>query len=83
MTIRDGVGPKEIAILLSATDALGIHREAVRVPLDATPGGKVAIEGGKLVVVAPTEGPLETFAATIAARAQASPGFASLKRADA
>lgn len=77
----DGIGPREIGRILAATDALGLHREAVRVPLDAEGAGRVEIVAGKLVVIAPASGDFDAFVAGLAERVRALPGAAALKRA--
>jgi hypothetical protein len=82
MTGRKWIGPKEIGRMLEAVRALGVHAEAVRIPLDAEGPGSVKIEGGKLVIVAPASGDLDEFIAAIPARARALAGFGALKRAD-
>src|SRR5262245_55365412 len=82
MNDRDSIGPREIGRILEAARALGLHPEAVRIPLGAEGGGSVSIEGGKLVIVAPAAGDLDAFIGLIANRARALPGFGALKRAD-
>jgi hypothetical protein len=81
MTARDSIGPREIGRILGAVRALGIHPEAIRVPLDAEGAGSVKIEGGRLVVIAPASGDLDAFVGGLAARVAALPGAGSLKRA--
>jgi hypothetical protein len=76
----DWIGPRDIARILEVTDALGLHREAVRVPLDTAGAGAVAIEQGKLVVTAPADGTLDAFVAELADRVRALPGVERLKR---
>jgi hypothetical protein len=82
MSDRNSIGPREIGRILESVRALGIHAEAVRIPLGAEGFGSVEISGGKLVVVAPTSGDLDAFIAALPARAQALPGFGALKRAE-
>ncbi len=77
---RAWIGPREIALLLDVADRVGIHREAVRVPLDTEPDGRVAIENGRLLIVAPAAGDLAAFAAGLDAQIRALPGFERLKR---
>jgi hypothetical protein len=48
------MGMKEMDAILSVTDALGIHREAVTVPLRRKDPGEVrAMAGGMVQIVAP------------------------------
>ncbi len=53
--------------VLEVTDALGLHREAVSVPLDLDPDGGQARLGapGKLEILGPAEGSIEEFAAAL------------------
>ena len=82
MSDRTSIGPREIGRILESVRALGIHAEAIRIPLGAEGSGSVEVTGGKLVVVAPASGDLEAFIAALPARAQALPGFGALKRAE-
>jgi hypothetical protein len=82
MNDRNTIGPKEIGRILESVRALGIHAEAIRIPLAPEGSGSIAISGGKLVVVTPETGDLDAFIASLPARAQALPGFGSLKRAE-
>jgi hypothetical protein len=82
MSERKWIGPKEIGRMLEAVRALGLHAEAVRIPLDAEGQGSVGIEGWKAVIVAPADGDLDEFIAGLPARLSALPGFGALKRAD-
>jgi hypothetical protein len=79
---RKWIGPQEIGRILEAVHAAGVHLEAARVPLDAEGEGRVAIESGRLVVVAPARGDLDAFVATLPARIRALPGAGALKRAE-
>lgn len=80
MTTRDWIGPKEIGRVLEVTDRLGLHREGVRVPLDTEGKGRVSVENGKLVVVAPQEGDFDAFVAALEAAIRATPGVERVKR---
>ena len=82
MSDRNSIGPREIGRILDAVRALGIHSEAIRIPLGAEGSGSVSITGGKLVVVAPASGDLDAFIGSIAARAAALPGFGALTRTE-
>ena len=61
------VPPKTIARILEITDAAGLHREAVRIPLAPDGDGDVRVEGGTVRIVAP-EADVETFIGTLAKR---------------
>ncbi len=75
------VRPPEIARILATTDALGIHREAVRVPLaPARPGG-ARIEKGTLFVEVPLDEDFDTFLAALSDQIRALPGRDTLKPA--
>ena len=82
MSERKWIGPKEIGKMLDAVRGLGLHAEAVRIPLDAEGQGSVRIEGGKAVIVAPADGDLDQFIDGLPQRLRALPGFGALKRAD-
>ena len=77
-----GFGPREIAQVLRITDALGLHREAVRVPLTGTPEGEVRITDSKLLIMLPETLDVSDFLATLESRVQALAAFGSLKRAN-
>lgn len=74
------IGPGEIAAVLRLTDGMGLHREAVRIPLSGSPGGEVRIEEGRLLVLLPEEGDFSSFAASLPGRIRALPGYALLRR---
>jgi hypothetical protein len=57
----DSVSQPRILRILAATDALGLHREAVVVPLWTSPGGKLEVRGGKLRITAPSDGDFEAW----------------------
>ncbi len=53
---------KEIDAIFAVTDALGIHREALVIPLGpASPGRVRRLPGGKLEIVVDAERPLEEW----------------------
>jgi hypothetical protein len=81
MTRREWIGPREIARVLEVTDALGLHREGVRVPLDTADPAVVEVQAGKLVVIAPAVGDFEAFIAGLASVIRATPGVERVKRA--
>jgi hypothetical protein len=57
----DAVGPKEIGRILAITDEIGIHREAVQIPLGTAGTGQVTLDGTNLEIVAPAEGDFESW----------------------
>ncbi len=81
MTKQDWIGPREIGRILAVTDELGLHREAVRVPLDTAGEGSTTVTAGKLVVVAPATGDFDEFVAGLGQRIRETPGVERLKRA--
>lgn len=76
------IGPAEISAVLRLTDDLGIHREAVRIPLSGSAAGDVRIEEGRLLVLLPEAGDFSRFAASLPGRIRALPGFALLRRSE-
>lgn len=63
-------GPSEVLRILAVTDALGIHREAVRVPLDNHgDGGVRLVRNGQMIeIVAPGEGDFDRWIADLPAK---------------
>lgn len=58
----DAVTMKEIDAVLAVTDALGIHREQVVIPLGpASPGRVRRLPGGKLEITVEARRPLEEW----------------------
>jgi hypothetical protein len=56
------MGMKEMDAILSVTDALGIHREAVTVPLRRKDPGEVrSVAGGQVHIVAPESVEIEAW----------------------
>ena len=66
----DAVGPKEINRILTVTDAIGIHREAVRIPLGTEGEGRVTLAGTIVEIVAPTQGDFEAWVTDLGNRIQ-------------
>ena len=64
----DSVGPPEIMRILAVADALGIHREAVAVPLWTKGKGEIRLRGSKLEITAPAEGDFESWLAALPAQ---------------
>jgi hypothetical protein len=58
-------GPKEIGRILEVTDSLGIHREAVMIPLRPEGAGVVRVEGSRLTILRPDEGDLDAWIASL------------------
>ena len=64
----DSVGPREIMLILSVTDALGLHREAVAIPLWTEAEGRLRVTGGgRLEITAPACGDFEAWLAALPA----------------
>lgn len=61
----DSVGPPEILRILAVTDALGFHREAVKIPLWTKGKGEVLVKGQRLEISAPAEGDFESWLAAL------------------
>ena len=57
----DAVGPKEIYRILAVTDEIGIHREAVQIPLGTEGVGQVTLAGTIVEIVAPAQGDFEAW----------------------
>ena len=49
----DSFGQKEILRILAVTDALGLHREAIVIPLWTRASGGFRMRGSKLEITAP------------------------------
>lgn len=66
------LGPQEMRRILAVTDALGIHRESVSVPLERRGTGQLHITASsRLEIVAPADVDFDTWIAGLAARVQA------------
>jgi hypothetical protein len=57
----DSVGPGEIMRILAVTDHLGLHREAVAIPLWTKAKGELRLRNGKLEITAPAEGDFDAW----------------------
>ncbi len=62
----DSFGPPEIMRILAVTDALGFHREAMRIPLWTKGKGEILVKGNRLEICAP-ESDFETWLAALPA----------------
>jgi hypothetical protein len=63
----DAVGPPEIFRILAVTDALGFHREAVKIPLWTKGRGEILVKGQRLEISAPAEGDFEAWLSALPA----------------
>jgi hypothetical protein len=60
--VLEVVTMKEIDAIFAVTDALGIHREALVIPLGPTTPGRVRkLPSGKLEIVVDAETPIEAW----------------------
>jgi hypothetical protein len=67
--VTPAVSPVTIARILAVTDALGIHREAIRIPLAPSPEGSVRLLGAeRLEITAAEDARLERFLADLPGR---------------
>jgi hypothetical protein len=67
----DAVGPKEIGRILAVTDEIGLHREAVSIPLGTEGAGRVTLAGAHLEIVAPADGDFESWVGSLGDRIRA------------
>ena len=61
----DSVGPPEIMRILGVTDALGFHREAIKIPLWTKGKGEILVKGQRMEISAPAEGDFEAWIASL------------------
>jgi hypothetical protein len=54
-------GPKDMGRILEVVDALGIHREAVMIPLAPEGEGVARVSGGKLEIRRPETGDFDAW----------------------
>ena len=83
MESRKWMGPREIAQILGVTDAMGLHREAIRVPLDCEDAARLEIVQRVLVIVVPSTGTIDEFVIDLPSRIKSLPGAHLLKRSEA
>ena len=63
---EDIIGMKEMGLIFEVTDALGIDREEIRVPLEKEdPGGVKRLDSGIIEITVPTTTPLEEWQAIL------------------
>jgi len=67
----DAVGPQEINRILAVTDEIGIHREAVLIPLGTERAGRVTLAGASLEIVAPAGEDFESWVTSLEERIRA------------
>lgn len=61
----DAVGMPEITRIFEVTDALGIHREHLVIPLGTGRGGVRRLPSGKLEIVVDAQAPFEEWLRTL------------------
>lgn len=66
----DNFGPPEIMRILAVTDALGLHREAMQIPLWQRGAGEIVVKGQRLQITAPENG-VEAWIAALPATLKA------------
>ena len=76
------ITPGQVAEVLLVTDAMGLHREAVRIPLETVVGGGFRIEGEHLVIQVPCDLDLGPWLEALPDHMVALSGVAGLRRAD-
>jgi len=59
--VLDAVGMNEINKVFAVTDALGIHREKIVIPLGTGPGRVRRLLNGKLEIVVDAETPIDEW----------------------
>jgi hypothetical protein len=57
----DAVGMSEINKIFAITDALGVHREALVIPLGTGPGRVRRLPSGKIEIVVDRETPIDEW----------------------
>ena len=63
------IGPAEVRRILAVTDALGLHREAVSIPLAPRGAGSVRVTpAGRVEIVVAAEVEFETWLAELESR---------------
>jgi hypothetical protein len=77
----DSFGPREIMRILAVTDALGFHREAIKIPLWTKGKGEILVKGQRLEISAPAEGDFEAWLAGLPALL-GSMDLSAVRRAD-
>ncbi len=75
-------GQTEILRILAVTDALGLHREAIVIPLYNKGTGGLRLRGAKLEITAPGDGvDFEAWLAALPAALRAFPDLPQVRRA--
>ncbi len=57
----DSVGPPETMRILAVTDALGFHREAIKIPLWTKGKGEILVKGQRMEISAPADVDFESW----------------------
>jgi len=73
-------GQTEILRILAVTDALGLHREAIVIPLYNSGTGGLRLRGAKLEITAPGDG-FEAWLAALPGALGAFPDLPKVRRA--
>ncbi len=60
-----GLTPPEIMQILEVTDGLGLHREAVKIPLMCVAEGSAQIVGTRLQIIAPETTPFDDWLSSL------------------
>ena len=64
----DIIGMHDMGVIFEVTDAFGIDRESISVPLEKEdPGAVQGLPGGEVEIVVPASMPIEMWAATLQA----------------
>ncbi|MBI2856311.1 MAG: hypothetical protein HYX93_05640 [Chloroflexi bacterium] len=64
----DIIGMHDMGAIFEVTDAFGIDRESISVPLEKEdPGAVRSLPGGEIEIVVPASVPIEAWAATLQA----------------
>jgi hypothetical protein len=69
--LLDAVGMEEINKIFAVTDALGIHRESVVIPLGTGKGRVRKLLNGKLEIIVDAETPIDEWLESLPALIQA------------
>lgn len=73
------VTPQQVGRVLQVIDEMGVHREAVRIPLETVPGGSITIDGDQAVIEIPADVDLEDWVKDLPERLRALPGVERLR----
>ena len=76
------ITPQQVGRVLHVIDHMGLHREAVRIPLETVPGGALAIDAGCAVIELPSDVDLDSWLADLPERLRALPGSDRLRQSE-